>query len=306
MNSFDVTFAGMKDLYRDSVASGALLLPEDLERKRIRLETRLLEYDSLLVAYSGGVDSAFLAATAHRLLGGRMLAVLADSPSLARRELKEAVEFAQSIGMPLRIVNTQEIEDGNYARNDVNRCYFCKDALFMELEKICRSAGYSTLAYGMNADDTKDYRPGQRAAQRHAVAAPLSEVGLSKPEIRVLSKAAGYVFWDRPAAPCLASRVEYGRTVTRAVLDQVECSENAVRELGFRQVRVRHHGNLARVEIDREELSQALSMDLFKRLTTALRATGFQYVTIDCAGFRSGSMNELLPAEILPVGALAN
>jgi uncharacterized protein len=263
------------------------------------LEAQLAQLHSLMVAYSGGVDSAFLAATAHRLLGARMLAVLADSPSLARRDLQQACAFAESIRMPLKVVETSELDRPEYQRNDANRCFHCKDELFAVMESLGAKLGFSHIAYGMNADDTRDFRPGQRAAQQHSVLAPLAEAGLTKLDVRTLAKAAGYPLWDRPAAPCLSSRVEYGRTVTREVLEQVERAEESLRQLGFREFRVRHHGDLARVEIARTELPGALSMEMMDALTAALKQAGYQYVTLDCTGFRSGSMNAILPAEIL-------
>ena len=258
-----------------------------------------------MVAYSGGVDSAFLAATAHRVLGSRMLAVLADSPSFARRDLEQACAFARSLGMPLEVVRTEELDRPEYARNDVSRCFHCKDELFAVMEPLGGKRGFSHIAYGMNADDTRDYRPGQRAAPAHAVLAPLAEAGLTSWKCAHWPKAAGYPVWDRPAAPCLSSRVEYGRVVTREVLAQVERGEESLRELGFRQLRVRHHGELARVEIARDELSRALTMEMLDAITTALKHAGFQYVTLDCAGFRSGSMNEILGNSLLPAEILA-
>ena len=263
------------------------------------LEARLGQLESLMVAYSGGVDSAFLAATAHRVLGERMLAVLADSPSLARRDMEQARAFAESQAMPLEVVATEELDRPEYARNDANRCFHCKDELFLVMEKLAGRLGFAKIAYGMNADDTRDYRPGQRAAEQHEVLAPLADVGLTKLEVRALAKAAGYTLWDRPAAPCLSSRVEYGRTVTREVLEQVERGEESLRQLGFREMRVRHHGQLARVEIARGELPRALTMEMMDAITTALKQAGFKYVTLDCAGFRSGSMNAMLPADVL-------
>jgi len=263
------------------------------------LEARIAQLDSLMVAYSGGVDSAFLAATAHRVLGDRMLAVLADSPSLARRDMEQACAFANALQMPLRIVATDELDRPEYQRNDANRCFHCKDELFDVMGALGAELGFSAIAYGMNADDTRDFRPGQRAAVQHAVIAPLAEAGLTKLEIRSLAKAAGYSLWDRPAAPCLSSRVEYGRTVTREVLEQVERAEESMRALGFREFRVRHHGDLARVEIARVELPRALSMEILDSITAALKLAGYQYVTLDCTGFRSGSMNAILPVDVL-------
>ena len=271
----------------------------DAAAKLSVLEARLAKLGSLMVAYSGGVDSAFLASTAHRVLGAKMLAVLADSPSLARRDMDQAGDFARSLGMPLQVVATEELDRPEYARNDANRCFHCKDELFATMEALGAKLSFDWIAYGMNADDTRDFRPGQRAAEEHAVLAPLAEAGLTKLEVRALAKAAGYPVWDRPAAPCLSSRVEYGRTVTREVLDQVERGEESLRQLGFRELRVRHHGELARVEIARNELPRALSMEMLDAITAALKLAGFQYVTLDCTGFRSGSMNAILPADVL-------
>jgi uncharacterized protein len=228
-----------------------------------------------------------------------MLAVMADSPSLARRDFEQACAFAREQGIPLHIVATEELERPEYQRNDANRCFHCKDTLFDAMEALGPKLGFERIAYGMNADDRADYRPGQRAAEEHAVLAPLAEAGLTKAEIRTLAKAAGFALWDRPAAPCLASRVEYGRAVTREVLEQVEKGEESLRQLGFHELRVRHHGELARVELARAEMPRALTMEMLDAITAALKAAGFQYVTLDCAGFRSGSMNAILPVEVL-------
>jgi uncharacterized protein len=263
------------------------------------LEDRLRGLGSVMVAYSGGVDSAFLAATAHRVLGDRMLAVLADSPSLARRDMEQARAFAEAQGIPLRIIQTEELDKPEYQRNDANRCFHCKTELFEGMKKVGAELGFAQIAYGMNADDRRDYRPGQRAAEEHEVLAPLAEVGLAKQEIRTLAKDAGYTLWDRPAAPCLSSRVEYGRMVTREVLEQVERGEESLRQLGFREFRVRHHGELARVEIARAELARVLTMEMMDKISSELRKAGFQYVALDCTGFRSGSLNAVLPAEVL-------
>jgi uncharacterized protein len=282
-----------------SAAQPAIEIAPATAEKLQALEARLASLGKLMVAYSGGVDSAFLAATAHRVLGNRMLAVLADSASLARRDMEQACAFALELGMPLQVVNTGELDKPEYARNDANRCFHCKDELFAAMKTLGNKLSFSSIAYGMNADDTKDYRPGQRAATEHQVLAPLAEAGFTKLEVRTLAKAAGYTLWDRPAAPCLSSRVEYGREVTREVLEQVENAEESMRQLGFREFRVRHHGELARVEIDRNELPRALSIEMFDSITAALRKVGYQYVTLDTTGFRSGSLNAILPADVL-------
>jgi uncharacterized protein len=277
----------------------------DLTLKLRALEVRLGQLGSLMVAYSGGVDSAFLAAAAHRVLGNRMVAVLADSPSLARRDFDQACEFARAQGIPLHIIATEELSRPEYQRNDAHRCFHCKDELFGAMETLGASLGFEKIAFGMNVDDTRDFRPGQRAAEQHSVLAPLAEAGLTKLEIRALAKAAGYSLWDRPAAPCLSSRVEYGRAVTPEILAQVEKGEESLRQLGFVELRVRHHGELARVEIARAELPRALTMEMLDAITAALKLAGFQYVALDCAGFRSGAMNEILGSTILSVDVLA-
>jgi pyridinium-3,5-biscarboxylic acid mononucleotide sulfurtransferase len=274
-------------------------LDSSASTKLSALEDRLRSLGSLMVAYSGGVDSAFLAAVAHRVLGTRMLAVLADSPSLARRDMEQARAFAETHGIPLRVIQTEELANPAYQRNDANRCFHCKTELFGGMKKVGAELGFSQIAYGMNADDRRDYRPGQRAAQENEVLAPLADVDLMKQEIRTLAKEAGYTLWDRPAAPCLSSRVEYGRTVTREVLEQIERGEESLRELGFREFRVRHHGEMARIEISRAEMSRAMSMEMMDAISAELRKAGFKYVALDCTGFRSGSLNAVLPAEVL-------
>ena len=206
---------------------------------------------------------------------------------------------SQKLRIPLRVIQTEELDKPEYQRNDASRCFHCKTELFEAMRKLGPELGFTSIAYGLNADDRRDYRPGQRAAEQHEVLAPLAETGLTKQEIRSLAKQAGYTLWDRPAAPCLSSRVEYGRPVTRDVLEQVERAEECLRQMGFREFRVRHHGELARVEISRPEMNSALSMDMMDQISTSLRKLGFQYVTLDCTGFRSGSLNAVLPAEVL-------
>jgi pyridinium-3,5-biscarboxylic acid mononucleotide sulfurtransferase len=272
----------------------------DLAAKRSALETRLRELGRVLVAYSGGVDSAYLAWMARRELGERMLAVIADSPSLARTQLADALAFAGDQSIPVEVIPTGELDRPEYARNDASRCYFCKDELFKLMEQFRRRRGFDTIAYGLNLDDRGDYRPGQQAAQQHDVAAPLLEAGLTKQDIRELARAAGLRLWDKPASACLASRIEYGRPVTLQALQQVEQGEDALRGLGFRQFRVRHHGQIVRIEIAREEMSRALTPEMAAEFTHIFKTLGFSYVTLDLEGFRSGSMNAVLPVELLP------
>jgi uncharacterized protein len=271
----------------------------DLAAKRSALETRLRELGRVLIAYSGGVDSAYLAWMARRELGERMLAVIADSPSLARTQLADALAFAGDQSIPVEVISTGELDRPEYARNDASRCYFCKDELFKLMEQFRQRRGFDTIAYGVNLDDRGDYRPGQQAAQQHDVAAPLLEAGLTKQDIRDLAHDAGLRLWDKPASACLASRIEYGRPVTLQALQQVEQGEDAVRGLGFRQFRVRHHGQIVRIEIAREEMSRALTSEMAAEFTRIFKTLGFSYVTLDLEGFRSGSMNAVLPVELL-------
>lgn len=266
---------------------------------REALEAQLRTHARLAVAYSGGVDSAYLAWAAHQVLGERMVAVIADSPSLPRQHLADAVAFAKEHAIPLRIVETHEMDEPAYVRNDGARCFHCKDELFRVMRALAAEMGGVTMAYGRNRDDAGDYRPGQRAAEAHGAIAPLADAGLGKREIRALAKAAGLAVWDKPASACLSSRLEYGRPVTRQALHQVEMAEEFLMSIGFRQVRVRHHGELARIEIAREELGAALSLEMLERLTAGVRGAGFTYVTLDTQGYRSGSMNDLLPVSAL-------
>ena len=266
----------------------------DLESKRAALHARLRSLGRTLVAYSGGVDSAYLAWAAHQALGADMLAVLADSPSLARAQLQDALAFAQEQHIPLEIVATSEMEDPAYIQNDASRCFHCKDELFSVMEELRAARGFDCVAYGVNSDDQGDFRPGQEAARRHGVAAPLLEAGLAKSEIRELARAAGLRLWDKPASACLSSRIEYGRAVTPEALAQVERGEDALRALGFRQCRVRHHGAIVRLEIAPEDMPRALTPEMAAQFTRIFKALGFTYVTLDLEGFRSGSMNALL------------
>jgi uncharacterized protein len=274
----------------------------NLVSKSALLDQHLRQLGRTLIAYSGGVDSGFLAWAAHQVMGSDMLAVLADSPSLARAQLADATAFAGEQGIPLEIIATDELDRPEYARNDASRCFHCKDELFAAMEEFRARRGFDSIAYGVNLDDQGDFRPGQRAAQQHRVAAPLCEAGLTKQEIRELSRAAGLRIWDKPASACLSSRIEYGREVTREALSVVEQGEDAIRALGFRQFRVRHHGDIVRIEIAREELAGALSPQMAAEFTRIFKALGFKFVTLDLEGFRSGSMNSLLSADVLTRG----
>ena len=272
---------------------------DELQRKLSTLRADIATLDGLLVAYSGGTDSAYLAYIAHEILGRRMLAVIADSPSLPRAELAAALSFAEQHKIPVETLVTHELSNPDYQRNDAQRCFHCKDELFTQMENLRAERGFTRIAYGRNLDDDADFRPGRRAAEMHRAIAPLAEVGLRKAEVRALAQAAGLSLADKPASACLSSRIEYGRPVTAAALAQVEAAEAALHALGFTQLRVRHHGELARIELTREELPSALSLDAFDRISRELRALGFRYITLDLEGFRSGSMNALLPASAL-------
>lgn len=271
----------------------------DAKQKAAKLQEDLSSLGSLMVAYSGGTDSAFLAYAAHQALGSRTLAVIADSASLPRKELAAALAFAASHEIPIAVISTEELANPDYQRNDAQRCFHCKDELFQQMEKERERLGFAHIAYGMNLDDRGEIRPGQRAAALHGALAPLVDAGLTKAEIRTLCRDAGLSVADKPASACLSSRIEYGRPVTAEALAQVERAEEGMRELGFTQVRVRHHGDLARVEIARPELPRALFLDMLDRITTAVRGAGFVYVSLDTQGYRSGSMNDVLPVSAI-------
>ena len=270
-----------------------------LDRKAQHLRQILADCGRLVVAYSGGVDSAFLAWQAHQVLGDQMRAVIADSASLARTHLEDALDFVREHQIPVEVVETRELENPAYIRNDSMRCFHCKDELFSVLERYRETLGFNAIAYGVNADDEGDFRPGQQAARQHHVLAPLLAAGLSKAEIRELARQADLRLWDKPASACLSSRLEYGRAVTPEALNVVERGEGALRAMGFRQFRVRHHGETVRIEIAPEELPRALPAEMARKFTTVFKALGFKFVTLDLEGFRSGSMNQLLTTEEL-------
>ncbi|QMV19270.1 ATP-dependent sacrificial sulfur transferase LarE [Granulicella sp. 5B5] len=265
-----------------------------LESKRLRLESELAGLGSALIAYSGGTDSAVLAFVAHRVLGERMLAVIADSASLPRRELAAALKFAELHGIPVKVLQTAELDDPEYAKNNGRRCFHCKDELFTRMEEARGELGFEALAYGMNADDRAPevaaFRPGQLAAVERGVAAPLAAAGLTKAEVRELARRDGLELAEKPASACLSSRIAYGMPVTAKKLMQVEQAEDGLHDLGFAQVRVRHHGELARVEVGLEELARALTVEA--EIVRVVMAAGFVEVEVDRRGYRSGSMNE--------------
>jgi len=275
----------------------------DLTQKSEFLHQTLRDLGSLLVAYSGGTDSAFLAHAAHQALGQKMLAVIADSASLPRSELAAALAFTAHHGIPTHILQTEELSNPDYQRNDAGRCFHCKDELFTQMEHFRSTRNFSHIAYGMNLDDRAPdvaaFRPGQQAAAQHGALAPLVTAGLTKSEIRTLAREAGLTLADKPASACLSSRIAYGLPVTRERLLQVEQAESALHHLGFPQVRVRHHGDLARIEIAREDLPRALHLPTLDTLTATLKNLGFLFITLDTSGYRTGSMNAVLPTSAI-------
>jgi len=265
-----------------------------VSEKLEQLKTILRAGGRTLVAYSGGVDSTFLAKVAGDVLGVDALAVIADTPSLPRRELQEALELGRRFGFAVRVVKTDELSHPDYARNPSNRCYFCKTELFAKLAALAQAEGWQTMVYGENADDTGDFRPGAEAAKEYRVRAPLKEAGLTKAEIRQLSVALGLPTADKPAMACLSSRLPYGEPVTVEALAMIEAAENVLRDRGFREVRVRHHHNLARIEVGPAEVNRFFGDGLRDEVVAALRRIGYLYVTVDLAGYRRGSVNEVL------------
>jgi len=266
----------------------------ELEAKQSRLEEILRELERVVVAYSGGTDSAYLAWAAHRVLGPGAIAVTADSASIPASHKRDAEAFARECGITHEYIETHEFENPDYVKNDKNRCFHCKDELFDRLEAFAVSRGFSHIVYGVNKDDLGDYRPGQRAAKLHNVRAPLVEADLTKAEIRELSRRAQLSTWDRPAAACLSSRVPYGTPVTVKTIQTIEQGEEAIRALGFRQFRVRFHGELVRIEIAKDEMDKALNSECAAAFATIFRQLGFLFVTLDLEGYRQGSLNAVL------------
>jgi len=262
--------------------------------KGIVLQANLASLGSAILAYSGGVDSAYLAWAARQALGDKMLAVLADSPSLGEYQRQHAIAFARTFAIPLEVIRTEEFDNPAYVANAPDRCFHCKDELFGKLAEMARQRGFAAIIYGANADDVRDFRPGHRAAAEYGVRAPLLEAGLTKAEIRQLAKEAGLPVWDRPASPCLSSRIPYGTPVTIGKVKMIENGEDSIRALGFREFRVRHHGDLVRIEIAPEELEKALNPQITQILADIFKKLGYKYVTLDLEGYRSGSLNEVL------------
>lgn len=264
-----------------------------------RLRARLAEVDSVLIAYSGGVDSTFLLRVAAEVLGERTLAVTAVSPSYPAGELEEARSLAQEMGARHLAVSTHEVESQDYLENPANRCYYCKAELWETLGPIAREHGIAAMADGFNADDASDVRPGAKAAREHGVLSPLLDVGLNKFEIRLLSRELGLPTWDKPAMACLSSRIPYGEQITLEKLARIDRAEQLLRELGFRLVRVRHHENMARIELPQEDMPRFLTEDLLPSITRRFKELGFQYVTLDLEGYRKGSLNEVLKLRVV-------
>ena len=263
-------------------------------QKQQKLFTLLGEMERVIVAYSGGTDSAYLAWAAHEVLGERALAVTADSASIPASHKRDAEDFVQRFGIPHEYIETREFENPDYIKNDANRCFHCKDELFTRLEEVGRMRQIPNIIYGVNKDDLGDYRPGQNAAKQHQVKAPLVDADLTKAEIRELSRLAGLPTWDRPAAACLSSRIPYGTPVTLQNIKTVEVGEEEMKALGFRQFRTRFHGELVRIEVARDEMERALNLEMAGKLTALFRKLGYTFVTLDLQGYRQGSMNELL------------
>lgn len=276
------------------LTSPAPLDPHVLATKQEHLFAILRELDRVLIAYSGGTDSAYLAWAAHHVLGDRALAVTADSASIPASHKRDAEQFVQDFAIPHRYIETREFENPAYRKNDKDRCFHCKDELFLRMDQVRAETGIEHIIYGVNKDDLGDYRPGQHAARLHEVKAPLVEAALTKAEIRELSRLAGLPTWDRPAAACLSSRIPYGTEVTAERIRTIEDGEEAIKALGFRQFRVRYHGELVRLEIDAAELPRALSLDMAAAFTRIFRDLGFLYVTLDLEGYRQGSLNAAL------------
>ena len=270
------------------------LVPPETIEKHESLMGNLRGLGSLMVAYSGGVDSTFLAVAAHEALGDKALAVTASSPSMAPSELRDAVDLAQTLGLNHRVIETDEVQRADYQANDPNRCFFCKDELYTHLTRLASDEGYASVANGANVDDLGDFRPGLKAARQYAVLSPLVDAALTKGEIRALSRERGLATWDKPAQACLSSRIPYGTPVTIESLSRIGQAEEFLREQGIRQVRVRHHDNIARIELEPADFAAVAEDNTRRAIVQRFRELGYAYVTLDLEGFRSGSLNEVL------------
>lgn len=267
-------------------------LDVETQAKYEQLQAILHEMESVLVAYSGGVDSALLLKVAYDVLGKRALGVIASSPAYAAEETEEAINTAKQMGIPLLTIETHELEDERYIANDLNRCYFCKTELFTHLEPLAKEHDVRFIAYGVNKDDDGDFRPGQKAAREFGVRGPLKEAGMGKREIRAVAQLLGVPVWDKPAMACFSSRIPYGNKVDTASLQMIYKAERFLRAEGFRQLRVRHHDKIARIEVDHAELPRLIEEEMSRKVTDELRKIGYTYVTVDLLGYRTGSMNE--------------
>ena len=268
--------------------------PKEARLKLSALKDNFCDMTSVIIAYSGGVDSAFMATVANDVLGVKALAITAKSPSLAKSELRDAVLLGEKLGLNHRVIETEEVQRRDYRANTSNRCFYCKDELYDRLANIARTENFSWIANGTNTDDLKDFRPGLNAAKKYSVRSPLVEVGLSKSEIRLLSKEMNLSVWDKPAQACLSSRVPYGTTVTVGALESISAAEEHLRNLGISQIRVRHHGNMARIEIEPKDFHILVDEGVRNNVITFFKSIGYIYITLDLAGFRSGSLNEVM------------
>ncbi len=267
-------------------------LDAETQAKYAQLQALLRDMESVLVAYSGGVDSALLLKVAHDVLGSRAMGALAVSPAYAPEETGEAMAVAEQMGIPVITLETHELEDERYVANDFNRCYFCKTELFTQLEPLAKKHNLRYIAYGVNKDDDGDFRPGQKAAREFNVRGPLKEAGMGKREIRAVARLLGVPVWDKPAMACFSSRIPYGSKVDVASLQMIYKAEKLLRDLGFHQLRVRHHDKIARIEVERSELPRLIEDEMSRIVTEGLRKIGYTYVTVDLLGYRTGSMNE--------------